>query len=493
MMRINKLLLFMVTVLSCTSLWGQDDFNPASPPEPMAPPTKLVINVEPADGGNVSGEGRHVPGTTVNVHAYSRTNFVFLHWTDEAGNIVSTSSDYSFEKGDGTEILTAHFEFSPGSPAEPVPGTALVYYNLKLEAGEGGTVYGGGKYRQGTIVKLNANCNQYFEFAGWSNESGEIISTSTSFDYIKKEGNETLKANFVYNPDSPEHPSEPVVSHNISLTATDGGRVSSEYTRLKEGSATSISAYCNTGYKFVGWYLGGELYTTLSSFSYTMEKSDVVFEARFEFDPDSPSEPQQASDKKYSLYFMTEITYPGTTIDCPLFLTSLDDVYDMTFNVTFPEGINPLLNTVNVDSAVEGYTMSITETGEANVYLVSLIGGKVSGGNTRLLNIQLEVPENVTLNQSYQVKLNQVQVVQPDGTTVTALTRNGRVQIFALGDTNGDGNVNVTDMVNMAKFLLVGEPEDDSFVKEVADVSGDDDFSVTDCVGISEIILNEDK
>jgi len=493
MMRIRRLLFFMVTVLSCTSLWGQDGFNPASPPEPMAPPTKLVINVEPADGGNVNGEGRHVPGTTVNVHAYNNANFVFQHWTDADGTVVSTSTDYSFEKGDGTETLTAHFVYSPGSPAEPVPGTALVYYHLKLEAGEGGYVSGGGKYRQGTSVHLKANCNQYFEFAGWSDESGETISTSASFDYIKKEGNEVLKANFVYNPDSPEHPSEPVLSHNINLTTTDGGRAWARDTRLKEGETTLVEAYCNTGYKFAGWYLNGELYTALSSFSCTMGKSDVDFEARFEFDPDSPSEPQQASDKKYSLYFMTEITYPGTTIDCPLFLTSLDDVYDMTFNVTFPEGINPLLNTAAVDPAVEGYTMSITETAEANVYLVSLIGGKVPGGNTRLLNIQLEVPENVTLNQSYQVKLNQVSVTQADGTTVTALTRNGRVQIFALGDTNGDGSVNVTDRVNIVKFLLNGAPGDDSFIPEVSDVSGDGGFSITDGVGIVDIILKENK
>ena len=47
--------------LIATALWGQDDFNPASPAEPGAPPTALVLLAEPAEGGRVSGGGKYVP------------------------------------------------------------------------------------------------------------------------------------------------------------------------------------------------------------------------------------------------------------------------------------------------------------------------------------------------------------------------------------------------------------------------------------------------
>lgn len=488
-MRVKRILFFMVVVLLCAPLWGQDDFNPTDPPEPGAPPTKLVINVVPEEGGSVSGEGRHVPGTTVNVHAYSSSNFVFSHWSDAEGNTVSTEPDYSIVKQNDTETLTAHFTYSPGSPAEPLPGN--IYYRLKVDAGEGGSASGGGKYQAGAEVTLNASCNTNFKFAGWTDSNGETVSDAASFTYIKKEGMETLTAHFEYDPDSPSEPTLPVLSHKVYMEATEGGTVSDGVKRVKEGSSTTVSASCNSGYKFIGWYLDGELYTTLSSFSYTMGTADVHFEARFEFDPDSPAEPQQPDDKKYALYFMTEITYPGTTIDCPLLFTSLDEVRDMTFNMTFPQGVVPLMETVKTGDDLKDYTLSVAETGEENVYCVSLIGGQLPAGSHQVLSLQLSVPEDMPLNQTYQVKLNQVSLTQADMTTVTASTRNGRVQIFALGDTNGDGEVNITDRVNIVKVLLNGMPEDNSFIEEVSDVSGDGDFSITDGVGVNEIILKQ--
>lgn len=481
-----------VMLLSAITLWGQDDFNPANPSEPGVPPVELILNAEPETGGNVSGGGKYVPESTVTVSASSKTNFRFVNWTDKEGNIVSSASTYSFKKGMEKEVLTAHFVYEPGSPAEPVQGEELVYYRLDAVAGQGGTVSGSGRYQSGKSITLNASCNTNFEFDSWTDENGETLSTSSQLIYIKKACNETLTANFRYNPNSPTEPSDPVLRHNITLTSTEGGTVRSSAAIVLKGSKATITATPNDGYVFIGWYAGGKLYTEQSSFEYIMGDEDVEFEARFEFNPENPSEPAKPSDKQYALYLMSEITYPGTIIDCPLYLTSLDTLYDMTFQLTFPEEAMPDWGTLELDSKAAGYNVSVVDTDESGAYQISLAGGTVPAGNTRLLNMKLTVPETIAPGTSYQVKINQVSVTESEGNTVTASTRNGRVYVYKLGDTNGDGVVNITDKLNMVSYVVNGDPEDGSFIKEVSDVNGDGDYSVTDSVGILEIVLNEE-
>ncbi len=474
-------------LVSVVPIWGQDIFDPASPSEPGTAPTKLVVTAEPAVAGSVTGGGKYTPESGVTVRAYANTNYSFVNWIDAEGNVVSTSSTYSFTKSYSTERLTANFEFSPGSPAEPVPGELLVYYRLTLAATEGGTVSGGGKYRCGTSVSLQANCKANFDFVCWTNESGEVVSTDASFTYTANAYNETLTANFSFNPGSPEEPSDPILRHKITVTTTDGGTASGSSVVLS-GSTATLYAYCNTGYTFLGWYLNGTLYTTLSQFSYTMGDEDVAFEARFEFNPDSPSEPAMPEDKKYAIYLMSGVTYPGTTIDCPLYVTNLDVLQDMTFNLTFPEQVQPDWTTLTIGDKAVGYTPSVAETAEAGVYMVSLIGGTLQPGTTRLMNVKVRIPETVECNTSHQVKINQVSVTEASGATTTTSTRNGSVKVYKLGDTNGDGYVDIADKVNIV-LLVVGK-EQKTFLPEVSDVNEDGYIDISDGVKIVNFILH---
>lgn len=488
----TRYLSLTVMLFTVVTLWAQDDFNPDSPPEPGIPPTKLILKAEPAAGGSVSGGGKFVPGTSVTARASSNTGFKFTEWTDGNGNVVSSSYAYSFKKGGKDETLTAHFVYEPGNPAEPNPGESLVYYRLDLKAGNGGSVSGGGRYQGGKSVYINATCNENFDFVGWTDEKGETVSTNRYLYYVKKACNETLTANFAYNPDSPKEPSDPVLQHKITIICTEGGTARSSAYVVLDGKTAQLSASPNDGYIFTGWYVNGELYNEQRSFTYTMNGSDVEFEARFEFNPQDPAEPSKPSDKQYALYLMSEITYPGTIIDCPLYLTSLDMLRDMTFQMTFPEEALPDWNTLELGDKASGYKVAVTETGEPDVYQLSLTGGTVPAGNTKLLNVKLNVPETVAPGSSFQVKLNQVSVTEDAGNTVTASTRNGRVYVYKLGDTNGDGIVNITDKLNMVSYVVNGDPGDGSFIKEVSDVNGDGDYSVTDSVGILEIVLTEE-
>lgn len=490
MKRIRYLKVVVLLLLAAIQARAQDDFNPASPAEPGVPPVSLALTAEPADGGTVSGGGKYVPGTTVTVRASNKTNFAFVKWTDADGNTVSESATFSMTKGESAETLTAHFEYSPGSPAEPLPGTSLVYYQLTVRSDGGGTASGGGRYRPGSRVYLSANCATNFEFAGWVNEKGEVVSTEKSFYYTTTEQAETLTATFSYNPGSPQEPTDPVLRHRITLSCTEGGTVKAGSTTVLCGSSTTLTATANPGYVFLGWYLDGELYTSLSSFSYTMGDGDVAFEGRFEFNPVSPGEPAKPTDKQYALYLMSEITFPGTRIDCPLWLTSLDPLHDMTFQLTFPAEAVPDWSTLTLGDNAERYAVSVAETDEPMVWQLSLIGGTMAAGNAMLLTLKADVPETVPTGTSYQVKINQVSVTEESGNTVTASTRNGRVYIYRLGDTNGDGEINVSDKMNMVLHVLGDTPTD--FIQEVSDVNEDGNLDVSDAMGIINLILEEE-
>ena len=56
------------------------------------------------------------------------------------------------------------------------------------------------------------------------------------------------------------------------------------------------------------------------------------------------------------------------------------------------------------------------------------------------------------------------------------------------GDANGDGAVNVTDIVEMVNYIL-GSPSD-KFIFVAADVNGDGNVNVTDIVMVVNIILS---
>lgn len=488
MKRIRYLSL-LAMLITCFIAWGDDTFNPSNPAEPGTPPRKLTVKVTPSDGGSAYGAGLYVPGTSVGMRVSANTGFVFEKWTDSKGNVLSTSGSFSFVKGQEDEELTAHFVFSPNNPNEPAEPSTIQYFRLTLAAEPGGTVSGGGKYLTGNNVTVKATCDTGYDFVNWTNSKGEIVSSKSSFSYQTTAENETLTAHFTFNPTNPNEPSDPILRHNIVVTTEDGGTVTVGSNRILEGTSTTLKATANSGYVFVGWYLNGELYTTLHTFSYTMGKENVHFEAVFEFSPASPEEPSMPETGKYAFTMMTVIGKPGDTLSIPIYITSLEELNDMTFQLTFSPEFMPDMNDVSISTKAEGYNVSFTATSDTT-YVVSLIGGSIPSGNTNLFTFKVKVPEDVETGIARQVKINQVSVAESDGTTVTASTRNGLIAIYKKGDTNGDNVVNVTDAMNLMQYAL--EMKTEIFIKEVSDINDDSEYNVTDTMGVMNIVFGEE-
>ena len=486
--RIRYLAIMLLVALYGGMGLKAQDFNPNNPPEPGQPPTKLTLYVVPAEGGTVSGAGKYTPSSTANVRATAKSGFVFLNWTDANGNVVSTNASYSFNKGQNDETLTANFGYSPSNPAEPTEIAKNVYYYLKLVAEEGGSVSGGGRYLPDRSVRISASCNTGFTFAGWYTQSGTLLSTSASYNYTTTTANTQLTARFNYDPNNPGEPSQPNLrpKHYVTATATEGGTVNIGSKRLMEGETVTLSATKNTGYDFTGWYLNGTLYTANYTFTYTMGTADANFEARFKFNPSSPSEPAMPTAKQYAFYLLNKIGKPGDTIEYPLYLTALTQAGDMTFQLTFPQEMPPQGNTVMLSNKADGYDLAFTATTDTT-YTVNLTGGQTPAGNTVLLSFTIKIPDNFPTGESRQVKINQVSVADANGDTFAASTRNGRVSVFKRGDTNGDNVVNSSDVLNMVTRVL--DQKTEIFIEEVSDMNDDHSFNSADVLGVVQIVL----
>ena len=487
--------LTLLWMLFC-GIVGRAQFNPENPSEPGQLTTKLTLKVSPTGAGSTSGGGNILPGTEVTVTAYSYSGWTFVNWTNENGLAVSTSSSYTFTKGNRSETLTANFSFNPDAPSEPNE----LPFRLTLQNTDGGSVSGGGFYLSGTTVNIYASPYSGYDFLGWYYANGTLYSDVASTTYTMGEAPTTLTARFQFNPDSPSEPAE-VNIWRLRLVAGDGGTVSAQKYNLKAGETTTIYASANSGYDFVGWYQGDTKISSDASFEYTMGNGSVTLEARFQFNPSSPSEPGRIQQRRFSFLLENTVTKPGTTVQFPILLSTQATLTDMTFQLNFDPRLNIDLDNVTIGETTTPYSLNrvaITSSDETydegyTSYRFTLTGGSMDPGESEtpvvvpILKIPFVFPADNETAVSYQVTINQISMTNADGSTQTAGTRNGLVAVYKNGDSNGDNDVDIFDVTNVVSNVLGNETS--VFIREVSDVNGDDDIDIFDVTGIVSIIL----
>ncbi len=107
-------------------------YNPSSPAEPSTPsfPKTLTLKTNLEGAGSLSGAGSHRVGESFTVRATTNTYFHFVNWTDEYGDVVSESSQFTYTMPDRHVTLTANYTYnydpsSPGEPGTPDPGGSI--------------------------------------------------------------------------------------------------------------------------------------------------------------------------------------------------------------------------------------------------------------------------------------------------------------------------------------------------------------------------------
>ena len=133
-------------------------------------------------------------------------------------------------------LLTCAKEDSQ-TPNNP-PSQVIKQYTLSVTAGDGGSVSTtGGTFSQGTQVSITATPNSGYSFSGWSNGS-----TANPLS-VTLNSNTSVTANF-----------EVLInSYTLTVSAGEGGSVSSQGGEYEEGTEVTITAIPDDGYEFTGW------------------------------------------------------------------------------------------------------------------------------------------------------------------------------------------------------------------------------------------------
>lgn len=192
--------------------------------------------------------------------------------------------------------ITIKGQYNPTNPAEP---GATYTLTLKSTPANGGSfnISSVTNYSPGTAVRLRAYSNSNFTFKCWE-EKGEVISTSSQFDYVMPSRAVTLTARFEYNPSNPSEPSVPVVPEyhavylNVSPDNSGSFNISSG-NKYEAGSSVYLRAYNNSNFIFKNWTENGEVISTSASFNYKVKNADAHLIANFEYSPSNPAEPSE--------------------------------------------------------------------------------------------------------------------------------------------------------------------------------------------------------
>ena len=140
------------------------------------------------------------------------------------------------------------------------PSNIIPKYTLTASAGDGGSVSTlGGSYNKGTQISITATPSSGYRFTGWSNGSSDNPVTVTL------NSNTSITANF-----------EQIPVYSISVSAEEGGSVSSEGGEYSEGTQVTITATPDEGYEFSGWSDGNTEATRVITAS-----EDVTLTATF--------------------------------------------------------------------------------------------------------------------------------------------------------------------------------------------------------------------
>ena len=192
--------------------------NTTLEPEPLV--VQYTLTITAGDGGGVTNGGTFDEGSDVTITATPNEGYRFTGW--EGNDSTSESLTVTLNSNQTYQAL---FELIP-------------VYTLSVSAGEGGIVSSeGGTYEEGTEVTITATPNEGYSFVRW----GDIEDTSNEITVLVS-SNTTVVAIF-----------QVITQFTVTISASEGGTVSSNGGTFIEGDELSVEASPNTGYEFLRW------------------------------------------------------------------------------------------------------------------------------------------------------------------------------------------------------------------------------------------------
>lgn len=184
----------------------------------------------------------------------------------------------------------------------------------------------------------------------------------------------------------------------------------------------------------------------------------------------------------------------------PIELTNNEEIVAYQFDLTLPEGFTLakdskgqflVKKTNRYDDENQILNVTQLENGDYRFVCFSMEKGKITGSSGPVLNVFVTMDHDMALG-NYQGTISNIVLTKADQQQKKLRTATFGITVndLAEGDSNGDGEQNVSDIVEIVNYIM--EKPSDRFVFRTADLNGDGDVNVTDVVVLVDIIMAPD-
>lgn len=203
--------------------------------------SRLTIAYDPSSI-KTSEVKEYAVGVTYSYTASTYTDYTFVNWTTSDGTVISTNRAVSYTVTENDETITAHYRYTPGSPAEPneTKPKHKVFFKCDPAGLTGFNKTSGFSVSEGSPYSVTVYSVSDYEFKGWTWEGEtKILETSYTWNVNMGTRDAHLVAHFEFKPSSPSEPSTDTKQRH-SLYATT--------TSMYRGETTLLPVYMqNTG------------------------------------------------------------------------------------------------------------------------------------------------------------------------------------------------------------------------------------------------------
>lgn len=443
-MKAYRYLLALLVMLVGMAARGQG-FNPTTPPEPNAS-YRLTLACDPEGAAKLTGTGAYTVDRRITVEATAvDPKWEFVNWTNSADEVVSTASRFTYTTTAKHEQLTAHFQ-------ERKTGALT----LSINPVSAGGVSGAGTYREGQSVRLSTSGERNFAFLHWADDEGNVVSTSAAFNYIFSGEDTHLTARYAYTPGVPAEPNQTHAKHRVYFSALgcDGSFNRTSGFQVEEGSDYSVTAYNVYNFVFKGWQVDGEIVTTSSTYTATMQQTDVYLTAVYQYAPGTPAEPNHADGSQATLYGMSTHVYRGMPAVFPVYLENTASLRSLSFTLVLPEGLSADVDAIQATSRAYGFglTSSSARQDDGTLLTLNLSGGtQIAGQNGKLLDIPLVVGADLS-DGDVELILTDATATTTEPSVIDVHTRGALLTIETIDEMNIQAAFSADRLMNRALF-----------------------------------------
>ncbi|MBQ9665784.1 MAG: leucine-rich repeat protein [Bacteroidaceae bacterium] len=210
-------------------------------------------------------------------------------------------------------------------------------------------------------------------------------------------------------------------------------------------------------------------------------------------------EPAISTDEQLSV--SEAATAPGKTVSVDILLENkTTDLTAYQFDLVLPTGFTlatdskgkyQVTKTERYEDDSQNLSVSKTDDDTYKVLCFSMSNSVIEGNAGAILNVLLQTEADLEAGV-YEGKIENVIFTKVDGTQLklSDVTFSVEINPIVQGDANGDGEVNVADIVEIVNYVL-GKPSA-KFVFAASDLNADGEVNVTDIVKVVSIILSAD-